>query len=80
MSTRSSSAPIHREGRISNPHCEKPPTGDARGFNDGRKVMARIKHIALVTDDPAKTAEFYKEHFGLTELYRRPVDTGDKGV
>ena len=42
--------------------------------------MARIKHIALVTDDPAKTAEFYKEHFGLTELYRRPSDSGDKGV
>ncbi len=42
--------------------------------------MARIKHIALVTDDPAKTAEFYKEHFGLTELYRRPSDTGDRGV
>jgi catechol 2,3-dioxygenase-like lactoylglutathione lyase family enzyme len=42
--------------------------------------MARIKHIALVTDDPAKTAEFYKKHFGLTELYRRPTDTGAKGV
>jgi len=42
--------------------------------------MARIKHIALVTDDPAQTAEFYKMHFGLTELYRRPTDTGDKGV
>ncbi len=42
--------------------------------------MARIKHIALVTDDPAKTAEFYKENFGLTELYRRPTDTGEKGV
>ena len=28
--------------------------------------MARIKHIALVSDDPAKTAEFYKQHFGLT--------------
>jgi catechol 2,3-dioxygenase-like lactoylglutathione lyase family enzyme len=42
--------------------------------------MARIKHIALVTDDPAKTAKFYKEHFGLTELYRRPTDTGEKGV
>jgi catechol 2,3-dioxygenase-like lactoylglutathione lyase family enzyme len=42
--------------------------------------MARIKHIALVTDDPAKTAEFYKEQFGLTELYRRPSDTGEKGV
>ena len=42
--------------------------------------MARIRHIALVTDDPAKTAEFYKEQFGLTELYRRPGDTGEKGV
>jgi catechol 2,3-dioxygenase-like lactoylglutathione lyase family enzyme len=42
--------------------------------------MARIRHIALVTDDPAKTAEFYKEHFGLTELYRRPTDSGEKGV
>ena len=42
--------------------------------------MARIKHIALVTDDPAATAEFYKKHFGLTELYRRPTNTGEKGV
>lgn len=42
--------------------------------------MARIRHIALATDDPAKTAEFYKQHFGLTELYRRPGDTGAKGV
>jgi len=42
--------------------------------------MARIKHIALVTDDPVKTAEFYKQQFGLTELYRRPTDTGEKGV
>ena len=42
--------------------------------------MARIKHIALVTDDPAKTAEFYKQQFGLTELYRMPDDTGSKGV
>jgi catechol 2,3-dioxygenase-like lactoylglutathione lyase family enzyme len=42
--------------------------------------MARIKHIALVTDDPVKTAEFYKSHFGLTELYRRPSATGEHGV
>jgi catechol 2,3-dioxygenase-like lactoylglutathione lyase family enzyme len=43
-------------------------------------AMARIKHIALVTDDPAQTAEFYKQHFGLTELYREPDDSGSKGV
>lgn len=42
--------------------------------------MARIKHIALVTDDPVATAEFYKQHFGLTELYRRPSKTGENGV
>jgi catechol 2,3-dioxygenase-like lactoylglutathione lyase family enzyme len=34
--------------------------------------MARIKHIALSTDDPVKTAEFYKNVFGLTELRREP--------
>ncbi len=42
--------------------------------------MARIKHIALSTDDPAKTAEFYKNVFGLTELRREPADTGAEGV
>ncbi len=42
--------------------------------------MARIKHIALSTDDPAKTAEFYKQVFGLTELRRQPSDTGAEGV
>jgi catechol 2,3-dioxygenase-like lactoylglutathione lyase family enzyme len=42
--------------------------------------MARIKHIALVTDDPVATADFYKQHFGLTELYRRPSQTGENGV
>ena len=42
--------------------------------------MARIKHIALHTPDPAKTADFYKDVFGLQELNRRPRDTGDDGV
>jgi catechol 2,3-dioxygenase-like lactoylglutathione lyase family enzyme len=42
--------------------------------------MARIKHIALSTEDPAKTAEFYKEVFGLSELRRQPADTGADGV
>jgi catechol 2,3-dioxygenase-like lactoylglutathione lyase family enzyme len=44
------------------------------------RAMARIKHIALSTDDPAKTAEFYKNVFGLTELRRVPADTGADGV
>jgi catechol 2,3-dioxygenase-like lactoylglutathione lyase family enzyme len=42
--------------------------------------MARIKHIALSTEDPAKTAEFYKKVFGLQELQRKPRDSGADGV
>ena len=42
--------------------------------------MARIKHIALHTPDPAKTADFYKEVFGLQELNRTPKDSGEEGV
>ncbi len=34
--------------------------------------MARIKHIALTTKDPAKVAEFYKAAFGLQEVRRAP--------
>jgi catechol 2,3-dioxygenase-like lactoylglutathione lyase family enzyme len=32
--------------------------------------MARIKHIAIRTPDPDKTAAFYKEVFGLEEVGR----------
>jgi catechol 2,3-dioxygenase-like lactoylglutathione lyase family enzyme len=42
--------------------------------------MALIKHIAIASRDPAGTAEFYKKHFDLKELYRQPRDTGDDGV
>ena len=34
--------------------------------------MPRIRHIALTTKDPAKTALFYKEAFGLREVRRSP--------
>ncbi len=30
--------------------------------------MAKIKHIAIATQDPEKTAQFYKEVFGLREI------------
>jgi len=33
-------------------------------------MMPRIKHIALTTQNPAKTAAFYKEAFGLREIRR----------
>jgi catechol 2,3-dioxygenase-like lactoylglutathione lyase family enzyme len=36
--------------------------------------MTRIRHIALITKEPAKVAEFYKQTFGLTELRRSPID------
>ena len=35
--------------------------------------MARIKHIAIATPDPAKTAAFYKEVFDLQEV--SPVES-----
>ena len=34
--------------------------------------MARIKHIALTTQNPDKVAAFYKDALGLTEIRRRP--------
>jgi catechol 2,3-dioxygenase-like lactoylglutathione lyase family enzyme len=52
----------------------------SRRMHLGSCRMARIRHIAIATDDPANTAEFYKQFFGLTELYRQPGDTGAKGV
>ena len=32
--------------------------------------MARVRHIAIATDDPEATARFYKEGLGLTEAGR----------
>jgi catechol 2,3-dioxygenase-like lactoylglutathione lyase family enzyme len=41
----------------------------AVGVFDAREgTMARIKHIAIRTPDPEKTAAFYKEVFGLQEV------------
>lgn len=34
--------------------------------------MARIRHVALTVHDPAKTARFYMDTFGLTEVRRDP--------
>src|SRR5258708_16209640 len=38
------------------------------------EFMARIKHIALTTKEPAKVADFYKAAFGLKEF--RPSPNG----
>jgi catechol 2,3-dioxygenase-like lactoylglutathione lyase family enzyme len=37
--------------------------------------MARIRHIAILTKDTGKLAEFYRESFGLKEVAR----SGDDG-
>ena len=42
--------------------------------------MAYIRHIAIASKDPAATADFYKKHFDMKELFRQPKDTGDDGV
>ncbi len=42
--------------------------------------MAFIRHIAVLSEDPPKAAEFYKKHFDMKELYRQPADTGAEGV
>ena len=42
--------------------------------------MARIKHTALASEDPAKTAACYMDNFGLAEQRREPADTGADGV
>ena len=42
--------------------------------------MSRIKHIALHTPDTAKTADFYKEVFGLEEIGRNPKDSGENAI
>src|SRR6516225_4726884 len=55
--------------------CRKNETGACcpSGFATRReKPMPRIKHIALTTKDPGKTAAFYKEAFGMQEIRRAP--------
>lgn len=38
--------------------------------------MARIRHIAIMTADTRKLADFYKQTFDLVEVWARPVDNG----
>lgn len=35
--------------------------------------MAKIRHVAISTEDPEKTAAWYKEVFGLEEVGRSPA-------
>jgi lactoylglutathione lyase len=42
--------------------------------------MAKIRHIALATNDPVKTAEFYKQAFGFKEVGRSGSPDSPKGI
>jgi len=45
--------------------------------------MAFIRHIAIASENPAEAAEFYKKHFDMKELWRKPsegVPGGASGV
>lgn len=42
--------------------------------------MARLRHIAIATKDPEKTAAFYQKVFGLTFIKRVPTSPRGGGV
>src|SRR3954466_4914839 len=53
------------------------PSGNRVGgeADEGEVHMAKAKlrHVAISTDDPAKTAAWYQELFGLEEVGRTPT-------
>jgi catechol 2,3-dioxygenase-like lactoylglutathione lyase family enzyme len=42
------------------------------GVGQKEAAMAKIRHIAIFTEDPEKTADWYKEVFELVEVGRAP--------
>jgi catechol 2,3-dioxygenase-like lactoylglutathione lyase family enzyme len=42
--------------------------------------MAQIRHIAIASDHPGKTAEFYKRAFGFREISRHGLDPNNPDV
>ena len=42
--------------------------------------MAKIRHIALATNDPIKTAEFYKQAFDFKEVGRTDNPDDPDGI
>ena len=42
--------------------------------------MPKIRHIALATNDPVKTAEFYKQAFGFKEVGRAGSPENTKAI
>jgi glyoxylase I family protein len=48
------------------------------GIDERRRIMSKIKHIALATQDVEKTARFYIEVFGMKEIGKID-DPGTRG-
>lgn len=46
------------------------------GWKIGGGGSARIRHVAIATDDPPKLAQFYAATFGLHEVFRRDWERG----
>ena len=42
--------------------------------------MAKIRHIAIMTEDPPKLAEFYRVAFGLKEVARGSPKEGSQAI
>jgi catechol 2,3-dioxygenase-like lactoylglutathione lyase family enzyme len=42
--------------------------------------MAQIRHIAISSDHPGKTAEFFKKAFGMREVHRHGLDPNNPEV
>ena len=42
--------------------------------------MAKIRHIAIMSEDPSKLAGFYKITFGLEEVHRHHTSEGDEAI
>jgi catechol 2,3-dioxygenase-like lactoylglutathione lyase family enzyme len=42
--------------------------------------MAQIRHIAIASDHPGKTAEFFKKAFGFQEIARHGLDSATPGT
>lgn len=43
--------------------------------------MAKIRHVAIKCEDQERTANFYKQTFGMTEAWRGPVrDDGNRAI
>jgi catechol 2,3-dioxygenase-like lactoylglutathione lyase family enzyme len=42
--------------------------------------MAKIRHIAVLTEDPQKLAEFYQSTFGMREVSRGQMKQGQQSI